>query len=46
MIVKRKVAVVGGNGQLGHDVVEAFAGSAEVFALTHQDLELSALESV
>jgi dTDP-4-dehydrorhamnose reductase len=46
MPVTRKIAVVGGNGQLGHDVVEAFAGSGEVYALTHQDLELSGLESV
>jgi dTDP-4-dehydrorhamnose reductase len=46
MSVTRKIAVVGGNGQLGHDVVEAFAGSGEVFALTHQDLELSGLQSV
>jgi dTDP-4-dehydrorhamnose reductase len=46
MIRKRKIAVVGGNGQLGHDVADAFAASAEVFALTHQDLELSALDSI
>jgi dTDP-4-dehydrorhamnose reductase len=46
MSLTRKIAVVGGNGQLGHDVVGAFAGSGEVHALTHQDLELSVLESV
>jgi dTDP-4-dehydrorhamnose reductase len=46
MSLTRKIAVVGGNGQLGHDVVEAFAGNGEVCALTHQDLELSELESV
>lgn len=47
MTVSPKIAVVGGNGQLGHDVVEAFAaGGGEVCALTHQDLELSAFDSV
>jgi dTDP-4-dehydrorhamnose reductase len=46
MTAKRKIAVIGGNGQLGCDVVEAFAGSGEIHALTHQDLELSALDSV
>jgi dTDP-4-dehydrorhamnose reductase len=44
--MKRKIAVIGGNGQLGSDVVAAFAGGGEVCALTHQDLELSALDSV
>ena len=43
---KRKIAVIGGNGQLGSDVVAAFAGSGEVYSLTHQDLELAALDSV
>jgi dTDP-4-dehydrorhamnose reductase len=43
---ERKIAVIGGNGQLGSDVVEAFADSGEVYSLTHQDLELSALDSV
>ena len=46
MKTKRKVAIVGGNGQLGSDVVEAFAGSHEVHSLTHQDVELSSLDSV
>jgi len=42
-----KVAVIGANGQLGYDVVNAFADRGdEVVALTHQDLELSSLESV
>jgi dTDP-4-dehydrorhamnose reductase len=42
-----KIAVVGANGQLGHDVVRAFADRGdEVCALTHEDLELSSLESV
>jgi dTDP-4-dehydrorhamnose reductase len=44
--MKRKIAVIGGNGQLGSDVVEAFSGSGEVHSLTHQDVELSALDSV
>jgi dTDP-4-dehydrorhamnose reductase len=43
---KRTIAVIGGNGQLGSDVVAAFAGSGEVYSLTHQDLELAALDSV
>ena len=40
----RKIAVVGGNGQLGSDVVEAFAGKGVIYSLTHQDLEVSALD--
>jgi dTDP-4-dehydrorhamnose reductase len=42
-----KVAVIGANGQLGHDVVRAFADQGdEVSALTHEDIELSSPESV
>jgi dTDP-4-dehydrorhamnose reductase len=42
-----KVAVIGANGQLGQDVVRAFANQGdEVHALTHEDIELSSLESV
>jgi dTDP-4-dehydrorhamnose reductase len=41
-----RIAVVGGNGQLGSDLMEAFSGRAEAFSLTHQDLELAALDSV
>jgi dTDP-4-dehydrorhamnose reductase len=42
-----KVAVIGANGQLGHDVVHAFADQGdEVHTLTHRDIELSSLESV
>ncbi|MFZ3367161.1 MAG: dTDP-4-dehydrorhamnose reductase [Candidatus Sulfotelmatobacter sp.] len=42
-----KIAVIGANGQLGHDVVCAFADQGdEVRALTHEDIELSSLESV
>ena len=46
MTAKRKIAVLGSNGQLGCDVVEAFAAIGEVFPLTHQDIELSTLDSV
>jgi dTDP-4-dehydrorhamnose reductase len=42
-----KIAVIGANGQLGHDVVRAFADQGdEVRTLTHEDIELSSLESV
>jgi len=42
-----KVAVLGGNGQLGTDVVRAFADNGdEVFALTHADVEIANRESV
>lgn len=42
-----KIAVIGGNGQLGSDVVRAFTGNGdEAFALTHEDIELSDLDSV
>jgi dTDP-4-dehydrorhamnose reductase len=42
-----KIAVIGANGQLGHDVVRAFASQGDaVRALTHADIELSNLESV
>jgi dTDP-4-dehydrorhamnose reductase len=42
-----KVAVVGCNGQLGADVVLAFKKNGhEVAPLTHDDIELSSLESV
>jgi dTDP-4-dehydrorhamnose reductase len=42
-----KIAVIGANGQLGHDVVRAFSDQGdEVCALTHADIELSSLESV
>lgn len=45
-VMQRKIAVIGGNGQLGSDVVEAFAGKSQVHSLTHEDLELSSLDSV
>ena len=42
-----KIAVIGANGQLGHDVVRAFADRGdEVTSLTHRDIELSSLGSV
>lgn len=42
-----KVAVLGGNGQLGTDVVHTFAENGdEVFALTHADLEIANRGSV
>ncbi|HKT50339.1 MAG TPA: dTDP-4-dehydrorhamnose reductase [Candidatus Angelobacter sp.] len=42
-----RVAVIGGNGQLGEDVAAAFAAEGdEVKSLTHQDLEVSSEESV
>jgi dTDP-4-dehydrorhamnose reductase len=42
-----KIAVIGANGQLGHDVVDAFVNQGdEVVSLTHKDIELSSLESV
>lgn len=42
-----KVAVTGGNGQLGSEIVTAFtAGGESVQALDHSDVELSSPESV
>ena len=42
-----RVAVVGANGQLGHDVCQAFlAEQNEVFALSHADVEIASLHSV
>ena len=42
-----KVAVIGANGQLGQDVVRAFADRGDdVQALNHEDVELSSLDSV
>jgi dTDP-4-dehydrorhamnose reductase len=42
-----KVAVIGSDGQLGTDVVRAFADNGDnVSALTHSDIELSSRESV
>jgi dTDP-4-dehydrorhamnose reductase len=42
-----RIVVIGANGQLGQDVVSAFAGHGEeVYPLTHADIELSSLDSV
>jgi len=42
-----RVAVIGGNGQLGSDVVRAFEENGdEVQSLTHADIELSSVDSV
>jgi dTDP-4-dehydrorhamnose reductase len=42
-----KIAVVGGDGQLGSDVVTAFSKTGDtVRALTHADIELSNIDSV
>jgi dTDP-4-dehydrorhamnose reductase len=42
-----KVAVIGGNGQLGRDVSSVFSTEGHaVTDLTHQDIEISSLESV
>lgn len=42
-----RIAVIGGNGQLGEDVAAAFAAEGdEVTALTHQDVEVSSADSV
>jgi dTDP-4-dehydrorhamnose reductase len=42
-----KAAVIGGNGQLGRDVASAFTAEGyAVTSLTHNDVEISSLESV
>ncbi|MGA9472059.1 MAG: NAD(P)-dependent oxidoreductase, partial [Terriglobales bacterium] len=42
-----KVAVIGANGQLGHDVVRTFKDQGdEVREFNHQDIEVSNLESI
>jgi dTDP-4-dehydrorhamnose reductase len=42
-----KVAVIGADGQLGNDVVTAFAAAGDaVTPLTHADVEISSLQSV
>jgi dTDP-4-dehydrorhamnose reductase len=42
-----KIAVIGANGQLGTDVVNAFrANGDEVIGLTHSDIELSNIDSM
>lgn len=42
-----RIAVIGANGQLGSDVVAAFANNGDdVAPLTHYDVELSSIDSV
>jgi len=42
-----RVAVIGGNGQLGRDIAVAFAAdNHSVTSLTHEEIEISSLESV
>lgn len=42
-----KITVIGANGQLGSDVVKAFAlAGDEVFSLTHTDIDLASMDSV
>jgi dTDP-4-dehydrorhamnose reductase len=42
-----KVAIIGGNGQLGRDVAAAFSvEGCAVTSFTHEDVEISSLESV
>jgi dTDP-4-dehydrorhamnose reductase len=42
-----KVAVIGGNGQLGRDVASAFStGGHDVVTLAHENVEISTLDSV
>jgi dTDP-4-dehydrorhamnose reductase len=42
-----RVAIMGGNGQLGRDVSSAFAAAGHtITSLTHEDVEISSLDSV
>lgn len=42
-----KIAVIGANGQLGNDVVQAFTSNGdEVYPFTHSDIELKNVDSV
>jgi len=42
-----KITVIGANGQLGSDVVKAFAVAGdEVSSLTHADIDLASMDSV
>src|SRR5437773_3607482 len=42
-----KIAIIGANGPLGHDVANAFVRNGDdVFCLTHQDIEVSEETSV
>jgi dTDP-4-dehydrorhamnose reductase len=41
-----KVAVIGANGQLGSDLVEALSATHEVKGLSHADIEITDMDSV
>lgn len=42
-----KIAIIGANGQLGHDVVGAFQKQgASVTALTHEQIEITSIDSI
>jgi dTDP-4-dehydrorhamnose reductase len=41
-----KVAIIGSNGQLGSDLMEAFSAQHEVVALNHSDIEVADIDSV
>lgn len=47
MSKKGKIAIVGANGQLGSDLVQVFSEKDyEVIGLTHQDIEITRMDSV
>lgn len=41
-----KVAIVGGNGQLGSDLAMTFSGQHKVLPLTHADIEISDIDNI
>ena len=41
-----KVAVIGANGQLGSDICQSFSNTCEIVSLTHNDIEISDIDSV
>src|SRR5262245_588281 len=41
-----KVAIIGSNGQLGTDLMEAFSAKHEVVALNHSDIEVADIDNV
>ena len=46
MSLKKKIAVIGANGQLGSELVNQFLDKYDVVRIMHQDLEISELDSV
>ncbi len=44
--MKRKAAIIGGNGQLGTDLCEQLSPDYEVFPLSHADIEITDVDSV